>query len=162
MTHSDEEMPEGANAATAEDALELLRNDHRTIDGLLELLTTEGRGASDRHGLLSRLGALLRAHARIEDEIFYPALADRVEAGALRQAEAEHAQIATLLEALAAVDPSRSGFDARALALAEAVRRHVTTEENQLMPRSAGLDLQELGDRLARRRAVLLTDLAVD
>ena len=162
MTHTDDELPEGANGASGEDALTLLRGDHHAIDGLLELLVNEGRGASDRHGLLARLGALLRAHARIEDEIFYPALAGRVEPAALRQAEAEHAQIATLLEALATLDPSRSGFDAKAQELATAVQRHVATEESQLMPRSTGLDLQELGDRLARRRAVLLSDLADD
>lgn len=150
-------MDRARNAAAPErthDALEMLREDHRRLQQLCEeyaSLVTGDASAADRSGLLARIGGRLRIHARIEDEIFYPALP----AGeTLAQARAEHQQLDAQLRRLA----ESAGADGGVAALSEALRRHAEFEERQLFPLARGLDLGELGRRLRARRVELTGD----
>jgi hypothetical protein len=143
-----------AAPARTHDALEMLREDHRRLQQLCEeyaSLVTGDASAADRSGLLARIGGRLRIHARIEDEIFYPALP----AGeTLAQARAEHQRLDAQLRALA----ESSGDDGGVAALSEALRHHAAFEEQQLFPLAEGLDLAELGRRLRARRVELTGD----
>lgn len=149
---------------STQDALELLFGDHRRIDALLDdcarLASSSGHSEADRSGLVARLGGLLRAHATIEQELFYPALP----AGHADVAEAvvEHERIARLLQAVASRDLLPDEFASRLAALAQEVRSHVTEEELRFFPAALTLDLQALGTRLALRRGELLGDQGVD
>lgn len=162
------QLPTADSGASGEDALALLRTDHNLIRALIEEQVNAGAGtepkarASDRHGFVARLGAILRVHARIEDEIFYPALMSHAGAAAVQQAMREHAGIATLLEAVAEADPLGPDFDRHMAALVHAVHAHIDAEETGLFPAAAGLDLNGLGKQLALRRAALMGDTSVD
>jgi hemerythrin superfamily protein len=162
------QLPTADSGATGEDALALLRTDHHLIKALIAEQVKAGAGAdpearaSDRHGFVARLGAMLRVHARIEDEIFYPALLSHAGGSQVRRAMEDHAEIATLLEALAEADPLGHEFDAHMSALVKAVHAHVQEEELTLFPAAAGLDLAALGKQLALRRAALMGDVSVD
>ncbi len=170
-------MPTAA-APTTEDALELLRADHTRADAMLadceRLAESRDASAADRSGLVSRLGALLIAHAQMEQQLFYPALG--MDSGQLEEALADHAAVQASLQRLS--DPSagagaRADADADAgadaftsciAALATQVREHVRHEEAVLFPkaRAAGIDLHALGTQMALRRGELLGDQGID
>jgi len=143
-----------AAPARTHDARELLREDHRRLQQLCDeyaALVDGDASAADRSGMLARIGGRLRIHARIEDEIFYPALP----AGeTLARARAEHEQLERQLRRLT----ESAGADGGVRALAEALRRHAAFEEEQLFPLAEGLDLAELGRRLRARRVELTGD----
>jgi hypothetical protein len=149
---------------STQDALELLFADHRRIDHLLDdcarLAAAPAHSEADRSGLLARLGALLNAHATLEQELFYPALVGIPEQ--VSSALAEHAQLTGRLEALSQPDLPAEGFGEALAALAQGVRAHMGHEEVHLFPAALTLDLQALGTRLALRRGELLGDQGVD
>jgi iron-sulfur cluster repair protein YtfE (RIC family) len=153
------QLPTADSGVTGEDALAVLHTDHQLIQAGAAA-DAEVR-ASDRHAFVARLGAMLNMHARIEDEIFYPALLTHGGVQ-VQEAMADHADIATLLEALAGTDPLSKDFDNRMDFLIQAVQLHIEQEERLLFPAAAGVDLAALGKQLALRRAALMGDMAVD
>lgn len=158
-------MTTAAAAPSTQDALEVLREDHRRIESMLadcERLAA-GPGASsaaDRSGLVSRLGALVIAHGQMEQQLFYPAL--KAQGSEVDRAIDEHEQLERLLGGLAAAEGSASDFASRVQTLATALRGHLRSEEAQLFGRTQGLDLQALGIALAIRRGELLGDQGID
>jgi hemerythrin superfamily protein len=145
-------------SASTQDALHLLRGDHRRIDALLDdcarLAGGRSSSAADRSGVLARLAVLLLAHAQVEEELFYPALA--AAPMAVEDAHTDHEQIEILLKRLNAGTPSPSEFAEGIAALSTVVREHLAEEEQQLFAHAHTLDLQELGVLMALRRAELL------
>jgi hypothetical protein len=147
-------------APTTQDALELLRADHACITALF---ADHARAAedpvsdADRSALVGRIGALLSALLRIEEELFYPALGHDD-----ARARAEHDQIRRQLETLAARTGDGTAADEGVSALAAAVRAHREYEERELYPLAGSLDLSALGARMAVRRGELLGDQGVD
>lgn len=159
----------GSAGASSQDALELLRADHRRIDKLIadcERLSAVGDTAADsgsdadRAGLVSRLAAVLKAHAQVEDELFYPALP--AQAGVIGQARGDHAEMAALLQDLAQAQGDPAAYARSCAALAMAVRDHVVREEAELFPTARALDLAALGAHMAVRRAELLGEQGAD
>ncbi len=152
-------------APSTQDALTVLRADHRRIEGLFAdyaRLAAGHASAADRSGMISRVGAQWLSHAQITQELFYPAL-DASEPLLVR-ARAHHADIAAQLAHLSkpAAVPENAGIDAQFATLAQAVTSHLAFEEASLFPRAATLDLAALGTRLALRRGELLGDQGYD
>lgn len=151
---------------TTQDALELLHEDHGRIDALLadceQLAASDSASSADASGLVSRLGALLIAHAQIERQLFYPA------AGAAAQevvdAIAEHEAIEAQLHQLSAPDFEMKTLRERVGRLAVAVRAHIAEEESVVFERIrvSGVDLHALGTQLSLRRGELLGHQGVD
>ena len=158
-------MPTTA-APSTQDALDLLRTDHQRADAMLSdcerLAGNRDASAADRSGLVARLGALLIAHAQMEQQLFYPAL--DLDAAKLEQATAEHAAVEASLQGLSEPDADAAAFAARIAALAQQVREHVRTEEADFFPKAsaAGIDLHALGTQMALRRGELLGDQGID
>ncbi len=154
----------GTAAAAPDDPLALLRDDHRRLEALLadcERAAGDAAASSnaDRSGLVARLGALLLAHAQIEDELVYPALDD----AAATEARDDHREIDTLLQALVEGQGAHGGFALKLSALARELRAHLALEERQWFPALASLRSREgLAQQLASRRAELLGPQGVD
>ncbi len=149
-------------AALPTDATALLAQDHQEVRALFqqyERSAQGGPGASHRQGLAERICTMLETHTRLEEELFYPeARAAGVDAALLDEAEAEHASAKTLIGRLRAGLPDETDRDATVTELSEAIEHHVQEEENELFPqcRGAGMDLDDLGRRLAERRQALV------
>lgn len=160
MAYDDSPLNEAPPAPHA-DALEILGGDHAAIRALFAqyaLFAREPTGAADRHGLIARLGALLRAHDTLEAELFVPALQGHADAALLGHALADHAEIRAQLQQVAAVDPDDPGFDEHFAALAGRVHAHLFEVERSLFPAAAGIDLAALGERMMQRRGELMAD----
>ena len=138
---------------TATDAIELLKNDHREVEQLLE--QCESAGNRQKAKLVQEIASAIRIHAKIEEEVFYPACRKKgIDTDALEEAQIEHDAVDLLLEELLESDPGRDRqYDAKIRALGKFVKLHVTEEEKPtdgLFTQAAvsGLDLNEIGRRL--------------
>jgi hemerythrin superfamily protein len=78
-------MPE----STQQDAIALLKQDHRTVEELFaqfEKASGEGR----KQELAEQICLELSVHAKIEEEIFYPACEGKIDEELLKEAYVEH------------------------------------------------------------------------
>jgi hemerythrin superfamily protein len=152
----------------SDDAIALLTSDHEDVKELFaeyEDLVNDGDSDEDRIGLADQICLALTAHATVEEEIFYPAVrAVLADAALIDEAVAEHAQAKTLIAQLQAMEADDKRFDSTVQLLQEAVLHHVDDEEGRLFPlvRAQQLDLQALGERMAKRKQEVLADLEME
>ena len=147
-------------------AIQLLKEDHKKVRALLaELESTTSRGVKTRTQLLEKVGAELRAHAKIEEEIFYPAFKAASEKSddekMYFEAKEEHRAVELLvLPDLEKTDPASECFGGRAKVLKELIEHHAGEEEKEMFPRARKLldaaELEELGARMEARKRELL------
>jgi hemerythrin superfamily protein len=141
------------------DALALLHADHEAV---LDLLTRLGQtsGAVERGELAATAVKELRAHTRVEEDVFYPAVAESVPDGAgfVQVSREEHGKAAAQLDRLEKLSPEDRGFAPAAGELTRLVKEHVADEEMQLFPRvrtAMGAEqLAELGTRIEERKGM--------
>lgn len=147
-----------------QDALALLEADHTTLRDLLgQLEETTPRGAKKRLVLLGKLAQEIRVHARIEEEILYPAYHAATktaeDAKLFFEATEEHGLVDVVLPALEETDPASEPFGAKAKVLKDLIEHHAEEEETEMFPRAKKLlgkeRLAELGDALAARKREL-------
>lgn len=148
-------------------AIELLKKDHQKVAGLFKRYeAAEDDAAAEKEELFRMIKRELDVHARIEEEIFYPAAkqAPSEEAKELvAEAGEEHKQIKTLLAELDGMDADDEQFGAKMTVLKEDVEHHVEEEQDELFPKvrkALGNDrLEELGRQLeARKQALAATE----
>ena len=134
------------------DAIVLLRTQHREVEKLFK--------AVDKGDLsvVPEICAALEEHARIEEDVFYPAVRAEVpdEASDILESLEEHLIVKRLVSELSGMQPDDETYEAKATVLAENVRHHVREEEDELFPavRSAlgRKRLVELADEMQRDR----------
>lgn len=157
-------MPDSANDNASENAIEnaidLLLNDHRAVEALFDRFEDE-EDPSRALEILRTIVVELAVHARIEEELFYPAAGSALGSDAkavLDEAAVEHASLKKMIIDLSVLGEEDAFFRAKVKVLGEYVRHHVLEEEGELMPmiESSGIDLDALGRRLRQRKAVLL------
>ena len=148
-------------------AIQLLKDDHKKVRALLsELESTTSRGVKTRTQLLAKIGAELRAHTKIEEEIFYPAFkaaGEKADDDAMYfEAKEEHRAVELLvLPDLEKTDPASECFGGRAKVLKELIEHHAGEEEKEMFPRARKLlsaaELNDLGARMEARKRELLS-----
>jgi hypothetical protein len=146
------------------DALTLLRDDHQAVSKLFDEYDRRKNRLSDdqKQRLSGEICGMLKVHAQIEEELFYPALrqSGRGDASAdlLDEADVEHASAEELIAQLEAEGPQSDLFDAKVKVLGEYVKHHVKEEQGEIFPlaRKAKLDLKALGAQLAERKQQLM------
>ena len=148
-----------------EDAISLLKADHKKVKGLLEKLekTTE-RAAKKRVKLLDQIETELRVHTNIEETIFYPAFRDAVRKKEDREmyfeALEEHHVVKMVLPEIQATDPTSEPFGAKAKVLKELVTHHAKEEEKEMFPEARTVldqeELTQLGAQMAAKKKALL------
>ena len=147
-------------------AIELLKEDHKKVRGLLSQLTeTTKRAEKTRTELLQVIAKELEVHTKIEEEIFYPAFkeaAGETEDEALYfEALEEHRAAGDLvLPDLLATDVTSDKFTGRAKVLKELIEHHAGEEEKEMFPKARELlgneALRELGAQMETRKAELM------
>ena len=151
-----------ANDDTGTNAIDLLKNDHRTVEELFRQYEGIKDGTDDaaKEELVAQICDALTIHAQIEEQVFYPA-ARRVlqEQGQelLNEAAVEHQTQKDIVARLEMAPTSDPLYDAGVQVLSEYVKHHVREEENELFPkvRATDLDLAALGRQLAKRKQEL-------
>ena len=141
-----------------DDAIDLLKRDHREVESLFaEFDRTMDDGK--RIQLAQRICSELSIHARVEEELFYPAARDALghdDIALVYEANVEHG---TLKQLIGQINGSAADamFDARMQVLKEYVQHHVREEEMRLMPavRRSVINLESLGDSIGQRKRTL-------
>lgn len=153
-------------ADTKQDAIALLKADHRKVEGLFELFESAS-GASKKQKLAMQICMELTVHTTIEEEIFYPACDGKIDDDLLKEAYVEHDGAKVLIAQIEAGGPDDEFYDAKVKVLSEQIAHHVEEEEQRMegmfsQARKAGLDMDALGDRLRTRKEELLASYKAD
>ena len=146
----------------AQDAIQLLRADHRKVQGLFDEFE-KARGDDKKAELAREICAELKVHAQIEEEIFYPAAREAIkDQDLLDEATVEHASAKDLIAQIEGMGPGDELFDAKVIVLGEYIKHHVKEEHNELFPKlkKTKLDLKALGEQLAERKEALMAEMA--
>ena len=149
-------MPE----TKAQDAIALLKEDHRTVAGLFEQFE-KAKGDGRKEALARQICLELSVHATIEEEIFYPACEGKVDEDLLKESYVEHDAAKVMIAEIASGrGESDEFFDSKVKVLSEEIEHHVEEEERRMeglfaQARKADIDLDALGRQLAARKQEL-------
>jgi hypothetical protein len=143
------------------DAIALLKADHRKVEDLFDEFEA-AKGAARRQAPVEKICAELSAHSD-RGRIFYPACRGKVEEGLLNEGYVEHGGSKVLIAELLASAPSVESYGAKVKVLSEQIEHHVHEEERRsdgifAQARVAGLDMDELSDRLKARKEEILAE----
>ncbi len=143
-----------------QDAVALLKADHRTVEDLFSKFE-KASGDGSKEKIARQICLELSVHAKIEEEIFYPACEGKVEEELLQEAYVEHDGAKVLIaEIWGGSGSSDEFYDAKVKVLQEQIEHHVEEEEKRMeglfsQARKAGIDMDALGEQLAARKAEL-------
>ncbi len=139
------------------DALELLAQDHEKVKELFE--TAEAiEDARDKKRAFKEIKTELETHTRIEESIFYPAMAEHEELKDLvLESLEEHKQVKKLLREIDKLGKNSQMFEPKLKVLKENVEHHAEEEEEgKMFPKVRELidaaELSELGAKLQRAK----------
>jgi hypothetical protein len=142
----------------APSATNLIRLDHNHVAATFHQYETT---LSDRlkRGIADSVCLSLEMHAQMEEEFFYPVLRLVFDSDLMRKSPVEHDEMRTLIARLRQMITSDPMFDETFFELMRLVQHHVADEEATLLPAAERLipeQLQDMGARMARRRAELM------
>ncbi|MCH2237387.1 MAG: hemerythrin [Sphingomonadales bacterium RIFCSPHIGHO2_01_FULL_65_20] len=142
------------------DALQMLADDHRTVEALFEKYDN-ARGEAAQQKIVQQICQELTIHAMVEEQVFYPAIREAVDDDMMDEAQVEHDSAKTLILSLQQGTPSDAYYDAKVSVLKEQVEHHVYEEERQrgsifAQVRKAEIDLVALGGQMAELKQRLL------
>ena len=147
-------------------AIDLLKNDHKTILDILEQLSsTSERAVKKRQDLVQKLEHELTLHTHIEEEIFYPAFkaaGTKEEAKMYYEAIEEHRAVDSLvLPHIKATAPDSLEFSGRVKVVKELLEHHIEEEEEMFKDAQELLasQLDELGTQMQERKKSLKQEL---
>lgn len=148
---------------TRTDAIELLKQDHREVEQLFEQFE-KAKGDGRKQKLAHQICRELTIHAMLEEQVFYPACKGKIEDDMLKEAFVEHDSAKMLIAEIEAGEPSDEFYDAKVKVLKEQIEHHIEEEEKQTgslfkQARQSGVDLEDLGEQMARRKTELNTEI---
>jgi hemerythrin-like domain-containing protein len=142
-------------------AITMLKSDHATIKRLMrELTETTERAVKARETLVQQIEMVVKMHAQVEEEVFYPAFKARTkgteEEDLFYEAAEEHHVVDMVLPALKAANPKSHEFSAKAKVLKELLEHHIREEETEMFAHARRVfsdeQLRELGDMMQARQ----------
>jgi hemerythrin superfamily protein len=153
-----------------QDAIAILKADHKTVKGLFkdadelsERATTQLKKIGDQ------ICEELTVHAEIEETIFYPAVKQRAGRGRKEERQLvlesyeEHALVKTLVEEMRELDATDETYRAKLKVLHELVDSHVKEEERELFPAVKEMmdedELTALGGEMVEKKAELQAEM---
>ncbi|HYH43171.1 MAG TPA: hemerythrin domain-containing protein [Burkholderiales bacterium] len=151
------------------DAIKLLKQDHKEVDGLFkefEKLDEAGEDAVEQ--VIATACTELEIHDKIETEIFYPAVRQQAEQeeveDLLDEAEVEHTTVRDLIKKIKGMGAGDKKRNAHFTVLMEYVKHHVKEEEKEMFPKvkQLGLDFGQLGRQMQDRKDELMAEMGID
>ena len=148
------------------DAIALLKADHKKVKALLTTIT-ETEAPARRTKLLGQIETEVKVHARIEEEVFYPAFKRKAgeseELQMFFEAKEEHGLVDLMLSKAKAAKPDGEEFGARVKVLKDLIDHHAKEEEKEMFKAAKDLfdrdELRSLGDQMQRRKRELMREM---
>src|SRR5687767_7314329 len=117
-----------ARGASGQDAVSLLKADHRKVEGLFKKAEKAKGGAKE--AVVAQICNELIIHTMLEEEIFYPACrSEDVEEDMMDEAQVEHDGAKVLIGDLMEASAGSPMYDAKVMVLSEYIKHHVKEEE---------------------------------
>jgi hemerythrin superfamily protein len=147
-------------------AIDILEEDHRNAKQLFEDIL-EG-GPADRAQNFEKLAAELKAHVRVEKEVFYPRITTKLGSAIpqdiLEDQRKEETEATSLLEELESMGVADADFSTKLREFKEIALTHaVEVEEGRLFPivkqKMTNRDLEELGREMLTRKTAILREI---
>jgi len=135
------------------DALDLLKKDHQAVKDLFKRAETN-KDEKQQKRLFEQIKTELETHTRIEESVFYPAMAEREELkDMVLESLEEHKQVKTLLREMENLTSNSEKFEPKLKVLMENVEHHAEEEEEgNMFPKVRKLfnksELEKLGEQL--------------
>ena len=155
-------MKQTKSAAAAEHAVDILKKDHDKVKALLKRFEGTDDGHKKR-ALAQEIFTEVEVHAKLEEELFYPALRRRSDTEEftqlLHESIEEHHVASVLVHELKAMATTDERYDAKFKVLREAVEHHADEQEEQTFPtgrRVLGEEGMELGAKMMERKQELM------
>jgi len=144
------------------DAIALLKADHRKVEDLFAKFESS-KDAAKKQAIARQICMELTIHAKIEEDVFYPACEGQIDDDLLKEAYVEHDGAKMLITEIEAGGPD-DFYEAKVKVLSEMIEHHVKEEEQRVegmfaQARKAGLDMDALGLRMAQEKARLTDEL---
>jgi hemerythrin superfamily protein len=154
-----EEMNRMAESKS-EDAITLLKNDHREVEKLFkEFESAKGEGRKQK--LAHQICLDLIVHSELEETIFYPACEGVVDEDELKEGYVEHDAAKLLIAEIEAAEEGTEDefFDSKVHVLQEEIEHHIEEEEGPngifAQARKGKIDTAAIGEKLAQRKKEL-------
>jgi hypothetical protein len=146
-------------------AIDMLKADHRKVERLFKRY--EKSKSRDAKARLARDICLeLSVHTSLEEELFYPTVADAVDEETRDEAYVEHDGAKNLIAELLKGSPGDDFYDAKVTVLSELIKHHVKEEEQPggmfSQARRNDIDFDELARRMKALKAELLAKMKHD
>jgi hemerythrin superfamily protein len=146
------------------DATKLLKQDHEKVKSLFEEADElSDRATAKRRAIFEEIRTELTVHAKIEEEIFYPAMQksrDKEAKEQVLEAFEEHAIAKMLIKQLEESDAGDETFKAKLKVLKDVILHHAKEEEKEMFPEAKKIlssdQLEELGAQMENRKQQLL------
>jgi hypothetical protein len=145
-----------------QDAVALLKADHRKVEGLFKKAEKAKGGAKEK--LVEQICNELIIHTMLEEEIFYPACrGEDVEEDKMDEAQVEHDGAKVVINDLMESGSDSPMYDAKVTVLSEYIKHHVKEEEKERTgvfaeAKRKGLDMEALGAELKARKQELMQE----
>jgi hypothetical protein len=145
----------------APDAIDLLDADHLAVHAMFQRfrdLVRTGAPALQRRALAEEICMELTIHARLEEELFFPAVREALhEEDLVDEVLDQPGNQRDLVRQILATRAEDQLYDSRVQRLCEYFERHVRDEREQVFNRALAspLDLQALGRSIALRKEEL-------
>jgi hypothetical protein len=132
-------------------AYNVLQDHHKVLKGLVKKIGATPAIAVERQGYVDDLLVELDIHFRVEDDVFYPALAAAGDLIAI--AHAEHRQVVDQLSVLLRTSPTAPTYYDEWRSFATVLEAHADEEERDMIPVPASVELSDdelvdLGNRM--------------
>ena len=155
------------NSAARTEIIEELKQDHKRVKQAFreaEKLDAEKNGEELRE-MVEQTCAELDVHARLEEEVFYPAAREVLKDEQLiEEAEVEHGSAKALIAQLRGMGPDDEKYAATFKVLGEYINHHVKEEENEIFPGlegRSGAQWEEVRDQMMTRRQELMSEMGL-
>lgn len=129
------------------DVIALLKNDHRTVEGLFARFEKAKKG--QKRKIVDEIIRELAIHASVEETLVYPAARKLVKSSEDQVLESleEHHIVKWTLDELRKMSADNERFEAKVTVLKEMVGHHVKEEETELLPKmKKALSKKQLAD----------------
>ena len=145
----------------ATNAISMLKEDHDKVKDLFDKFE-ETNGSGSKAKIVSKILEELKIHATVEEELFYPALRQKIddEEGIMDEADEEHHVAKVLIAELEKMRGDEDHWAAKVTVLAESIRHHIKEEEGKMFKeaRKTDIDFDILGSQMAHMKEHLMED----
>lgn len=134
------------------DILDILREDHKKVQDLLEkILDTGDHAVKSRQQEYARVKKELLQHMHGEETVFYPFLLDKGEdRESTFEAIEEHESVRMAMPGIEQTDVTDERWKPKMKVMAEMVRHHIQEEEEEIFEQAEELMDEEISSRLAK------------